>query len=154
AVVDDGDTGGCDALAEQACERTRLLAVEVAFEPVADRLVQQDAGPARSEDDGHLAGRRRDGVEDDQRLAQRLVDRSLPVSALEIFFVAAAAAAAEETGFLATVLFHHDRHADAHERADVAIGLAAGTEDLDVLPFAGQRARHLLHARVLAARIG
>jgi hypothetical protein len=48
-----------DALADQAGEGARLLAVEVAFQPVADRLVQQDAGPARAEHHGHLAGRRR-----------------------------------------------------------------------------------------------
>jgi hypothetical protein len=38
---------GRDALADAAAERRRALAVEVAFEPVADRLVQQDARPAR-----------------------------------------------------------------------------------------------------------
>ena len=45
-----------DALADAAGERARALAVEVAFEAVADRLVQQHAGPARAEHDAHLAG--------------------------------------------------------------------------------------------------
>jgi hypothetical protein len=52
------------------------LAVEVAFQPVADRLVQQDAVPAGAQHHVHLAGRAGDRVEVDQRLAQRLVDLS------------------------------------------------------------------------------
>ena len=35
------------------------LAIEVALEPVPDRLVEEDAGPARTEHDRHGAGRRR-----------------------------------------------------------------------------------------------
>ncbi len=65
-----------DALAHQAGEGRRLLAVEVAFEPVADRLVQHDAGPAGAEHHVHLAGRRRHRIEIDQRLAHRLVGRT------------------------------------------------------------------------------
>ncbi len=68
-----------DALAHQAGEGRGLLAVEVAFEPVADRLVQHHARPAGAEHDVHLAGRRRHRVEIDQRLAHRLVDRVLPL---------------------------------------------------------------------------
>ena len=78
AVVDDGDAGRGDALAHQAGEGALLLAVEVALEPVADRLVQQDARPAGAEHDVEGAGRRRHRVEIDQRLAQRLVDGALP----------------------------------------------------------------------------
>ena len=78
AVVDDGDALGGDLLAHQAGEGRGLLAVEIAFEPVADRFVQHHAGPAGAEHDVHLAGRRRHRVEIDQRLAHRLVDRALP----------------------------------------------------------------------------
>ncbi len=39
----------------------RLLAVEVAFEAMADRFVQQNARPARTEHDIHRAGRARRG---------------------------------------------------------------------------------------------
>ena len=78
AVVDDGDAGRGDALAHQAGEGALLLAVEVALEAVADRLVEQDAGPARAEHHVEGAGRRRDGGEIDQRLAERLVDGELP----------------------------------------------------------------------------
>ena len=78
AVVDHGDALGGDPLAHQAGEGRGLLAVEVAFEPVADRLVQHHARPAGAEHHVHLAGRRRHRFEIDQRLAHRLVDRGLP----------------------------------------------------------------------------
>ncbi len=53
-----------------------LLAIEVAFEPVADRLVQHHAGPAGAEHDVEFAGRGGDGFEIDQRLTHRVVDRA------------------------------------------------------------------------------
>ena len=62
AVVDDGDARRGDALAHQAGEGALLLAVEVALEPVADRLVQQDARPAGAEHDVEGAGRGGDGA--------------------------------------------------------------------------------------------
>jgi hypothetical protein len=40
------------------------LRLKSPFEAVADRLVQQDAGPAGAEHHGHLAGRRRLGARD------------------------------------------------------------------------------------------
>ena len=74
AVVDHGDAGGGDALAHQAGEGALLLAVEVALEAVADRLVEEDARPAGAEHHVEGAGRGGDGGEVDQRLAERLVD--------------------------------------------------------------------------------
>jgi hypothetical protein len=49
AVVEHRHAGGGDALAHQPGEGRLLLAVEIALQPVADRLVQQDAGPAGAE---------------------------------------------------------------------------------------------------------
>jgi hypothetical protein len=60
AVVDDSDARRGNALADAAAEGRRALAIEVAFQAVADRLVQQDAGPARPEHDAHHSGRARD----------------------------------------------------------------------------------------------
>ena len=70
-------------LAHQAGEGRGLLAVEVAFQAVADRLVQHHAGPAGSEHHVHLAGRRGHRSEIDQRLAQRLVDRCFHIGVIE-----------------------------------------------------------------------
>ncbi len=63
AVVDDGDFGRGDLLADEAGEGGGLLAVEVGFEAMADGLVQQNAGPAGAEHDFHLACRSSDGAE-------------------------------------------------------------------------------------------
>ena len=72
AVVDDGDARRGDALADAAAEGRRALAVEVALEAVADRLVQQHAGPARAEHHGHRPGGRGPRLEVHQRLAHRV----------------------------------------------------------------------------------
>src|SRR5690606_30886532 len=63
AVVHHGDAPGGDLLADAAGEGGAALAVEVALETVADGLVQQDAGPAAAEHDGHAAGGRRLGAQ-------------------------------------------------------------------------------------------
>jgi hypothetical protein len=62
AVVQHRDALGRDALADASAECARALAVEVALQPVADRLVQQDAGPARPQHHRHLAGRAPAGI--------------------------------------------------------------------------------------------
>ena len=53
AVVDHRHARRGHALADAAGEGGRALAVEVALQAVADRLVQQDAGPAGAEHDRH-----------------------------------------------------------------------------------------------------
>ncbi len=102
-------TPGGDLLAHQAGEGGRLLAVEVALEPVADRLVQHHAGPAGAEHHVHLAGRRRHRVEIDQRLAHRLVDRALPGLRRDEALIGFAAAVAVGAGFLAVAVADHHR---------------------------------------------
>ena len=69
AVVDHGHALRGDLLAHQAGERRGLLAVEIAFEAVTHGLVQHHARPAGAEHHVHLAGRRRNRLEIDQRLA-------------------------------------------------------------------------------------
>ncbi len=109
AVVDHGDAFGRDALAHQAGEGGGLLAVEVAFEAVADRLVQHHAGPAGAEHDVHFAGGRGDRFEIDQRLAHRFVDRVLPALRLDETLIAFAAAEAVRAGLLARAVAGHHR---------------------------------------------
>jgi hypothetical protein len=66
-----------DTLADPAGEGRAALAVEVAFEAVADRLVQQHAGPAGTEHDGHRACRGIHGLEIDQRLTHGFVGEAV-----------------------------------------------------------------------------
>ena len=57
AVIHHGHFGAGHRLPDQPGEGRGLLAVEVGFEAVAHRLMQQDAGPAGPEDHFHFAGR-------------------------------------------------------------------------------------------------
>src|SRR3954468_2716245 len=56
AVVDDRAEFARDLLADTAAERGDPLAIEIRLEPVPHRLVQENSRPARSQNDGHLAG--------------------------------------------------------------------------------------------------
>ena len=94
AVVDHGHQLGGDLLADAPGEGRHALAVEVALEAVTDRLVQQDAGPARPEHDGHRAGRRVDRAQLDDRLARGLGREAGPALLLEEEVEGHAAAAA------------------------------------------------------------
>jgi len=154
AVVHDRDAGCGYALAHEAGEGRGLLAVEIAFEPVADRLVQQDAGPAWPEDHLHFAGGRGDRIQIDEGLAHGFVDAVLPIGRINNLAERKTPAPAEAPAFLALALAHHDGHAEAHERADVGQALAVGAQDLYRLPFARDRAHDLAHARIFGARIG
>ena len=100
AVVDHGDALGRDLLAHQAGEGRGLLAVEIAFEAVADRFVQHHARPAGAEHHVHFARRRRHRFEIDQRLPDRVVDRAAPGLGLDEPRIALAAAIAVAAGLL------------------------------------------------------
>ena len=78
AVIDHGDALGGNLLTHQAGEGRRLLAVEVALQSVADRLVQHHARPAGRQHDVECTGRRGYGLQIDQRLAQSLLCGVLP----------------------------------------------------------------------------
>jgi hypothetical protein len=154
AVVDHGDASGRDLLAHQAGKGGRLLAVEIAFQPVADGLVQHDARPAGAEHDVHFACRCGDRFKIDQRLAQRLVDRGLPAVGSDETLIALAAADAGAAALLPVAIAGHDRHVQPHQRPDVTISFAVGAQDFNHLPGGGDAGGYLPHARILGARIG
>src|SRR6185503_1200872 len=95
------------ALADAIAVVARLLAVEVRFEPVSDRFVEENAAVARGEDDVHLSRRRFARVEHRDRLAHRL--RRVPFRALAVEIVPADAASAARGSGLALALGFHDR---------------------------------------------
>src|SRR3984957_319688 len=154
AVIDDRDTFRGDLLPHQSGKRGRLLAVEIAFETVADGLVQHHAGPARAEHDVHLAGRRRHRFEIDQRAADGGVDGALPGVGCDEALVTLTAAVAGAAALLTVAVADHDRAIDAHQRPHVTIGLAVAAQDFDRLPGRRHAGRDLAHPRVLGARIG
>jgi len=51
AVIDNGHTFGCNLLSHQTGESRGFLAVEIAFQPVADSFVQHHPWPAAAEHD-------------------------------------------------------------------------------------------------------
>jgi hypothetical protein len=154
AVVDHRHAGRGNALAHQAGEDRALLAVEVAFQAVADGLVQQDPGPAGTEHHGLLAGRGGDAFQIDQRLAQRLVDFRLPAGRVQIGFEAGPAACPRGARLLTVAVADDDGDVEAHQRTDIGGALAVGADDLHRLPGTGEGTGDLLHALVLRPGIG
>ena len=152
AVVDHGDAGRRDALADPARKGRGALAVEIALEAVADRLVQQHARPAGAEHHRHLARRRGDRFEVHQRLRQRDVDRPVPALRLEQVVVEVAAAEAVEAGLAPPVLLGHDLDVEPHQRPHVVRDEAVRADDVDHAPRARQADRDLGDARIAGAR--
>ena len=143
AVVDDRDPGRADALADAARERAGALAIEVAFEAVTDRFVQQDARPAVAEHHRHLA-RRRIAC---RQIQERLVDRTHRIFSRNLIrevAVIGATAAARRSLLATAVLFHDDVHRHAHERTHVGGHEAVAARDHDGFVF-GRERRHYLH---------
>ena len=110
AVIQHGDTGGGDALTHQARKGGGFLAVEIAFEPVADGFVQQYTRPAGAEDHIHGACGGGDGVEVDKRDAKGFAGDRLPVLRFHQAGKAVAATAAGATGLAAAVRLHNHRN--------------------------------------------
>src|SRR3546814_6857248 len=94
--ISDWGSDVCSADLDAARKGAGALAVEIALQPVADRFVEQYAGPAGAEQHGELARRGVDGAQIDERLGQRFVDRAVPLFGLEQMIVHIAAA--EEIG--------------------------------------------------------
>ena len=154
AVVHHRDARRGDALAHEAGEGAGFLAVEVAFEAVADGLVEQDAWPAVAEDDLHFACRGGDGIELEEGLAQGFVCCVLPDFFVEHAAVAFAAAEAVGAGFALAVALYDDADVEADEGAEVGSAVAVRADDLHGLPFAVDGGHDLDDAGILAAGVG
>ena len=146
--------GGGDALSHQAGEGGRLLAVEIALQAVADGLVEQDARPPRPQHHRHLAGRRRNGLEIDQRLAQGLVGGRAPGPRLQVALVGDPRADPVTAGLQALALADDDRDVEPHQGPDIGDADPVGAQHLHRLPLAGERDRHLAHPFVLGPDVG
>ena len=112
------------------------------------------AGPARAAQHGHVARRRVDRVEIDQRLAQRLIGTLVPAFLAEEFVKTHAAADTEGAAFLALALAGDDGNVDPGHRPYVAHPVTVGAQDLHHLPAGGDRGGYLAHLRILVAQIG
>lgn len=147
ALIDDGNAFGGDAFADPAGKDAGPLAVEIAFQTVSDRFVQQHARPTVAQNDGHLAGRRRTGFEIGQGLFDGGIDKLPHQGFIEISQVVASSAARAAL-FAAFALFGDDGNVQAHHRADVGGVFAVQTGEVNHIVFAGQTGHHLHDARI------
>ena len=147
AVVQHRHALGRHALADAARKRARALAVEVAFQAVANGFVQQDAGPARAEHDRHFAGRCRARLEIRQCGLDGLVDVFRDVLVVEVGEAEAPAAAAG-ADLAPAVLFGDHRDRQAHQRPHVGRQRAVGARDQHHVVFAREAGHHLGDARI------
>src|SRR5690606_21981270 len=153
-VVDDGAQAGCYFLAHPAAVGRAALAVEVTFQAMAHRLMQQHTGPTRTHHHRHAARRRRNGVEVYRGLAYRLAGVGHgPFLSLEEAVVGTPAAA-ETAPFPASVVLDDDADIEPHQRPDITRpGTVAGGHQHGIMHPA-QADRHLGDARVKTAGVG
>ena len=150
AVVDHGDALGRDLLADAPGEGRAALAVEVAFEAVADRLVQQDARPAGAEHHRHGTGRRGVGTEIDACLMHRVARVVVQAVVAEPAIVVTPAAAGAAL-LAAAILFHDHRDRHPHQRTHVGGHVAVAARHHHHLPRARNVRHDLGDAGILAA---
>ena len=116
-----------------------------------DGLVEEDARPSRTQDHGHLARRRLDGVELDRRLPDRLGREAPPAVFLEEEVERDAPASSVGADLALAVLLHDDGDVQPGQRADIAHREARGCRDEDDDVLAAQARDDLLDARVESA---
>ena len=144
-IVNDGDTLRCDTFTNAPGKEARAFAVEIAFQPMPDGFVQQDARPARTQHDRHRPRRRGFRIQIDQRLAHRTFGIAFQYFIGEIAIVVAPATARVPL-LAATVLLGNHGEADMHQRPDIRRHHAIASGDHHNIVFAGQAAHHLFHA--------
>ncbi len=151
SVIDDGDLGAGDALADEAGEGGGLFAVEVGFEAVADGFVEEDSGPAGAEDDFHVSGGGGDGVELEDGLTRGFVGVVLGgfVALEEVEFDAASSAGGAFGGLFAVL--GDDEDVEAGKGLGVGGEGAVGGGDEDAAEFVGVAGADLDDARIEGA---
>ena len=154
AIIHHVHAGGGDALAKQPGEGGCLFAVVIAFQPMADRFMQQNAGPAGAEHHFHLSGGGGHAAKVHQSLAQGFIHAALPGFSTQHPFIGKAPAGAEAAGLPPITLGHYDRDIEPHERAQISEALPIRAQDLHRLPFPGDGGHYLHNARVSRPGIG
>ena len=154
AVIQHGDPFCRDLLAHQPGEGARFLTVEIAFQPVTDRLVQQDAGPARSQRHVHHSRPCRHRLQVHQRDTQRLAGHVLPVIRLQEPRQPGAPAAARAARLAAAVLLDDDADIQPRHGPDIRHHMPLGAQDRDLLQRCRYRRGDLHDPRIEPARKG
>src|SRR5882757_8646630 len=141
-------------MADAVRECGSALAIEVALETVADRFVQQNAGPTRAQNHGHGPRRRRHRLQIHQRLAYRLTTMDERLFAAQQLLESEASAAAAVALLTAAIVLDDDRYVQAHQRTYVRRERAVARGDQYDLVDCGQRGHDLFDPRIDAPRVG
>ena len=147
AIVEHGHARGGNALSDPTAERRRTFAIEIAFEPVADRLVQQHTGPAGSADNGHHTRRRRTRVQLQQRHVHGFMCAFSDECSIEPIKTVATTSA--RTALLAfAIAFDDGGDINAAQRADVRGDHTIAAHHQHHHVFAGEIDHDLRHTRI------
>ncbi len=143
-------------MAHLTAENRRAATVEVAFQTVTDRFMEQHARPARAQHDRQRAGRCRHRAEVHQRHAHRFsrpgFSTYFAVGILHKPLVAETAAAAAGAALALAVFFHLYAHGKAHQRAHVSRQRTVRRRHQNQFIDAGQARAYFLDALVGGAR--
>ena len=153
AVIQHRHPLGRHPLTNAPGKHRRLLAVEIALQPVAHRLVQQHPGPARPQHHAQHATRRRPRLQIHQRLPHRLVHIGEHPFVREIIQIETATTACMALLAPAVLLDDH-LHRNPHQRPHIRRQHPVRTHHHHHVMLGGQTCHHLRHPRILAARIG
>src|SRR5204863_3110778 len=121
AVVDDRAELRGDLLADAVAERRDLFAVEIPLEAVADRLVEQDAGPAGAQDHVHRPRRGVLRFEIEDRLPHRLAREALVIIFIDKKVERDPSAAAVAPNLAIAALLGDAGDVQSRERLDMAV---------------------------------
>ena len=151
AVVDDRAFFAGDALADEARECGSFLAIEVGFESVADRFVQQDAGPSGAEDDFHFSCGSFAGVELQDCLAGGFFGEKFGILVAEEEVEGDAASAAGTAAGGVVFGLGDAAHIHAGERLRIFGEGAVGGDDENVAEFVGVAGANFFDAGIVGA---
>ena len=118
---------------------------------MADRFVQQNAGPSGAEHDFHVAGRGFAGIKLEQRLAGGFLGKELRRLLAEKEIECNASAASGGAAGGVGIRFRDTRNIHTRERLRIFRKRAVGPDNQNVAQFVGIAGAHFFDARIVPA---
>ena len=119
---------------------------------MANRLMQQNAGPAGSKQHGHFTRWRRDRPQVGQRLRQGDVNRMFPFMFFKKFVVQITPAKTVGAGFAPVTILRHDGYIQPHQGPHIRSDEAVGAHNFDNCPAARKPYADLRNTRIARTR--
>ncbi len=153
AVVDDRAFRSRHALTDTVGKRRSALAIEISLQTMADRLVQQDPGPTRSQHHCHRTRGRGYRFEIDQPLTNRFASELERLVARHQIRQRVTATHTGVALLTTAVLLNEHRNIEAHQRAHIGGKLTfAGSDEHNVV-YRGNARRHVHNTWIQATRL-